>query len=71
MTRDSKRHILGLFVFSRELTPSGDTRRSGVERTEDDALCAAVVRRRDSAEAFLARGILGQYSQRFLLFSIL
>ena len=42
-----------------------------MERTEDDALCAAVVRRRDSAEAFLARGILGQYSQRFLLFRIL
>ena len=36
--------------------------RSGVERTEDDALCAAVVRRRDSAEAFLARGILERCS---------
>ena len=36
--------------------------RSGVRRTEDDALCAAVVRRRDSAEAFLARGILERCS---------
>jgi hypothetical protein len=42
------------FHYERRSGENGD---GGDGPTEDDALCAAIVRRRDSAETFLARRI--------------